>query len=467
MFKLQRPSKKILIFVAAALIAGAGSFEVGYEGVQPIQILTSASAKITQSRCDAGAFVAHSDSAMAGVDSDATVSATTVNDPATQITQSVPTSGSNLFPNSGLETLAGSEPASWSNGGYGQNNAAYSQVLGHNSARAVRIDITKYTSGIADWNAGFFNVTPGGYYQFTDYYRANVITSVLLNYKDSSGNILYTTLSTTPASLTWEKFTGRFIVPTDVTQVQVVQALARVGSLETDDYGLYQATPIGFAQPMVSVTFDDGWRSAHDNALPIMKRYDLVATQYIISGYLRYPAYDTPADVYDFQAAGDEIASHTVDHLDLTRLTAPQVTKQVSLSAEDLGNCFGRPTDFAYPYGTFDPQVIGKLSSIYQTARSTSPGINTADYINPYELKVENVLSTTTPDQMAAWLQAAKDNHAWLILVYHKVDNSSDLYTRSPKAFESDVQQIMTSGLQVKTMHQAWTQVQTKLPRGK
>lgn len=39
-------------------------------------------------------------------------------------------------------------------------------------------------------------------------------------------------------------------------------------------------------QLAVSITFDDGYRDNHDNALPILARYDLPATFFIATGYL-------------------------------------------------------------------------------------------------------------------------------------------------------------------------------------
>lgn len=39
----------------------------------------------------------------------------------------------------------------------------------------------------------------------------------------------------------------------------------------------------GFSRGLISVTFDDGWASQHENALPILDEYGIPATLYITS----------------------------------------------------------------------------------------------------------------------------------------------------------------------------------------
>src|SRR3954465_6555116 len=50
-------------------------------------------------------------------------------------------------------------------------------------------------------------------------------------------------------------------------------------------------TPQLFSQPIVSVTFDDGWESVYTVAMPLLQKYGIHTTQYILSGTEKYPAY--------------------------------------------------------------------------------------------------------------------------------------------------------------------------------
>ena len=317
-------SKRIVIFAAAAIIGGFGAFQAGYAGVNPGQVLD-------ESRCKAGAFLGRTNAPGAlkadAPDANASMQSTlSESDTALTIEKPVQTSGANLFPNPGVEALSGSNPASWYNNHTGDNNAAFTQVLGHNSSRGLRIDITDFKNGTADWFTGLTNVQPNTYYQFSDYYRSNVPTHITLQLKDDQGKLTYYSLGTIPYATNWTQYTVRFFVPGNVHQALLSHTLDRAGALETDDYSLTQATPAGFNEPLVSVTFDDGWLSAHDTALPIMKQYKVVSTQYIVTGILSTKGYETPSDVYDFRNAGHEIASHTLSHPDLTKVNDKQLS---------------------------------------------------------------------------------------------------------------------------------------------
>jgi peptidoglycan/xylan/chitin deacetylase (PgdA/CDA1 family) len=455
---MTRVSKfRFVIFLVAAVLLGFGSYSVGFSGLSPAEY-------IKQSRCEAGAFIQHAPAPKEGPGADAqtdtkSVSVTNQPDPSRLVQAPAQTTGGNLMPNPGVEALTGGTPTGWSNNHYGNNDAAFSQVLGHNSSRALRIDINHYTDGTADWFTDLVNVNPGTYYTYSDFYRSNVPTHVTLMLHTDAGRDQYIPLGPVAASSTWAQYNARFFVPTNVHKILISHTLDRQGSLETDDYSLMQATPGQFKEPLVTVTFDDSWASVHNNALPIMDKYNITSTQYVISGVLGQKGYDSVAQLYDFQKDSHEIASHTIDHKDLTKLSAKDLTKEVTVSQAGLTKCFGPVTDFAAPYGAYNPTTTKAVADSYTTARSTDPGLNSADSLNPYELKVENVRSDTTPEQLQAWLDTAKANHAWLILVYHQVENQPGEYTRSTSQFESDMQKIAASGIPVKTMHDAYAEI--------
>jgi peptidoglycan/xylan/chitin deacetylase (PgdA/CDA1 family) len=194
-----------------------------------------------------------------------------------------------------------------------------------------------------------------------------------------------------------------------------------------------------------------------------MERYNVTSTQYIVSGFLGRKNYDSPSDVYDFRDAGHEIASHTFDHPDLTTLSAKDLTRELTLPKAGLSKCYGTVTDFAAPYGSYNATITKAASGLYQTARSTDTGFNSADQFHPYQLKVENVRNDTPPERIQTWLDTAKANHVWLILVYHQVDGSGGEYARKPSDFEADLQKIVASGIPVKTMHDAYAEIQPQL----
>jgi peptidoglycan/xylan/chitin deacetylase (PgdA/CDA1 family) len=457
----KRPSKRILIFALAGLIAGVGSFAAGASGIDPAHA-------VTEARCSAGAIIKHAPaqpepSADASPTSPEAATGRAQSDPATTIIKTAPAVGDNLIPNGGVETIAGDKPSGWSTGKYADNDATFTQVAGHNSNRAVRVDITKYTSGNAAWSGPVMNVKPGGYYDYSDWYRSNVESSIVVMFKTEAGIETYVDMGQAPASMAWAKHNMRFFVPAGVRQIIVSHALGEMGSLETDDFWLTEATPTGFSEPIVSITMDDGWASAHDAALPIMKRYSVVSTQYLVSGFLGTKNYMKPGQVYDFTKAGHDVAAHTFDHLDLTRLSDKDIEMQLDLPKSGLSKCYGPVNDFAAPYGNFDIRTTTQTKERYETGRSTTVGYNTADMFNPYELKVQNITSKTTPAEIQAWLDSAKQSKTWLILVYHQVDNSDTEFARKPADFENDIKAIVASGIKVQTVHDAYAGIKPQL----
>jgi peptidoglycan/xylan/chitin deacetylase (PgdA/CDA1 family) len=282
--------------------------------------------------------------------------------------------------------------------------------------------------------------------------------------KDSEGKSHYISLDTTPASSNWSTYTQRFFVPMNVSEILISHPLASIGWLETDNYSLVRTTPDQYNHALVSLTFDDGWESIHQNALPLMKRYGITSTQYLVSGFLgQIKEYMSQNQVYDFENAGHEIASHTVDHPDLTQLTSQAADKELNTSRDNLTKCYAPVTDFAPPFGAVSGNQIMKVKGLYQTSRSTQDGFNSKDTFNPFELKVQNIRSDTSPSQISAWLETAKMNHVWLILVYHQVIENGGEFSRSPRNFESDLQSVIASGITVKTVHGAFTEVSSQV----
>jgi peptidoglycan/xylan/chitin deacetylase (PgdA/CDA1 family) len=71
----------------------------------------------------------------------------------------------------------------------------------------------------------------------------------------------------------------------------VFHALEGVGTLAVDNYSLVSTTQHGpgansFDKGYVTLSFDDGWSSAFDNALPILQNGNIHGTFYIISQYM-------------------------------------------------------------------------------------------------------------------------------------------------------------------------------------
>ncbi|MFA5047635.1 MAG: polysaccharide deacetylase family protein [Patescibacteria group bacterium] len=127
----------------------------------------------------------------------------------------------------------------------------------------------------------------------------------------------------------------------------------------------------------IALTFDDGYEDFYTNIFPLLKKYQVKATFYIIVYFLNEPGYLTDAQIKEL-ADSDlvEIASHTLDHPDLRQIGIERARRELKESRTKLAQISGHPVDdFAYPFGFFssrDERVAKEAG--YLTAASTYPG---------------------------------------------------------------------------------------------
>jgi peptidoglycan/xylan/chitin deacetylase (PgdA/CDA1 family) len=127
----------------------------------------------------------------------------------------------------------------------------------------------------------------------------------------------------------------------------------------------------------VVLTFDDGYRDMYTTAFPILHAHHFKGVAYIVSGFLNSPYNVTSQQVVDLEDNGIQIASHTVSHVDLTRVSAGELYHQLVDSKIALETLVGHPiVDFCYPSGRFNDAVARAVEAAgYQTATTTQPGI--------------------------------------------------------------------------------------------
>lgn len=216
----------------------------------------------------------------------------------------------------------------------------------------------------------------------------------------------------------------------------------------------------GFERGIVTVTFDDGYQSIYDNALPIMQSLGITSTQFIVTGYTDTdPFYMTSAELVNMHNLGHEMGSHTVTHPDLTTLTPAQLDAELSVSKAFLEALTGPVEDFAYTFGIYNDTVIAAVQQYYLAARTSDPGLNTRTGFNEYLVKCEAVLDTTTPAEVQAWIDDANINHYWLVLLYHQVDDAAGQYHTTPANLALEMQNLSNTGIAVMPMKDALTEI--------
>lgn len=223
--------------------------------------------------------------------------------------------------------------------------------------------------------------------------------------------------------------------------------------------------PKVFDEPMISITFDDGWESVYSKGAPILDKHQIRTTQYILSGSFDFFNYLSRPQVLSLHNAGHDIQSHTVSHSDLTSLTPTELKYELEQSKNEIAKLVGKDIkDFASPLNRQNAEVVEEVKKYYRSHRNTDADIDTLyegsfnmrDNFNPYQISAFSVRRTTTPEQITRFINAAKERNAWIVLIYHQIeDESDDYYAVSPSQLDAQMTAIKASGIRVVTMEEA------------
>ncbi len=111
----------------------------------------------------------------------------------------------------------------------------------------------------------------------------------------------------------------------------------------------------------VIISIDDGSRSVHRHAAPIMHEYRLPSVAHVVAGMVGQPSkspvipedFMSWSEIEEIRGMGVAIGSHGMDHRSLGTLDPAALTWQAETSATLIERNLGeRPSVFAYPFGT-------------------------------------------------------------------------------------------------------------------
>lgn len=230
-----------------------------------------------------------------------------------------------------------------------------------------------------------------------------------------------------------------------------------------------------FDEPLVSVTFDDSWESSYRNGAPILQKYGIPTTQYVLPGSFNDPAYLSESQVTSLQAAGHDIQSHSVSHQDLKRLSAEQLEKELRDSRQQLSRLLNKEVqNFSAPYSSFDARVTSRMQAYYYSQRNTyadirsvgDEDVNLRTTFDPYSITAFAVRRDTSVEDIEAFLAYAKARKAWALLVYHEVGNTSDsMFNVSPHQLDDQMAAVKKSGVKAATVSQVMDDYNSRLQR--
>lgn len=140
----------------------------------------------------------------------------------------------------------------------------------------------------------------------------------------------------------------------------------------------------------ITVTFDDGFMSTFEHAMPVLARHRIPATMFIVAnriggdndwmhqrGMPRRTLMDA-GQIRQMHAAKITIGSHTLSHPRLPECTPEQMALEITESKARLEELLSHPVQhFAYPYGLYNDEArrLVELAG-YSSACSTRSGFN-------------------------------------------------------------------------------------------
>lgn len=166
-------------------------------------------------------------------------------------------------------------------------------------------------------------------------------------------------------------------------------------------------------KPLVAVTFDDGYVSVIENALPELKQRGIPVTFFVPTGslgerpgWIKLPERSlwderviSPNELKNIASEPlVTIGSHTVSHSNLLKLSAKEAIRELVESKAELENLLGLPIEWlSFPHGAYDDSLIQiALEAGYRRLFTIEP-----KPVNPMQPGVVNGRVATNPDD---WL---------------------------------------------------------------
>jgi len=135
----------------------------------------------------------------------------------------------------------------------------------------------------------------------------------------------------------------------------------------------------------VVLTFDDGYVDAATTIAPLLRRYGWPATFFVITGRAGARAFLNWNQIVALDRAGMDVASHTVDHVELPALGAVTRWDEITRSKRALERHLGHPEYwFAYPAGVYDGP--------------SQTDLHRAGYLLSYTTRYGATISSTSPE---------------------------------------------------------------------
>lgn len=137
----------------------------------------------------------------------------------------------------------------------------------------------------------------------------------------------------------------------------------------------------------VILTFDDGYIDNYNNLFPLLQKYNVKATVFMISDFVGRDYYLTQEQILEMADSGlVSIQSHTVSHPNLDTLNAQEQRTELEQSKLALARLTHRePFVLCYPTGRYDSDTLDVIGDSYLFGIKMNGGLYTTGH-SPFEI---------------------------------------------------------------------------------
>ena len=167
----------------------------------------------------------------------------------------------------------------------------------------------------------------------------------------------------------------------------------------------------------VIISFDDGWETQFEYALPSLEKYHYPATFFVITDYIGRPGFISWSQLQTLLTDGMKIGSHSRSHPRLNRIKDPaKLWDQIYTSKTILESQLETPVEeFAYPYGLYNAKAAAAVKQAgYRAGRGCCSGIahTSSDVFTLKAVMVPNDIEKFVEYIGAGGVRTARSEHS-------------------------------------------------------
>lgn len=249
---------------------------------------------------------------------------------------------------------------------------------------------------------------------------------------------------------------------TSVIIVAVLQTYLSHDGTELVEY-YYSLTVPSQNEKVVSIVFDDGWKTQLDT-VPILDRYGFKATFAIITSYAgSRPAYMDWDQIQKLASNQHDIECHSLNHVSLNNVSEDVLVRELEESKKILRERGFDSELFIYPFGDgYDNTTVKNcVSTHYLAARCLNATKYNLDTGDRYMITSYGIENDTSMEDFVSYVQGASGGLI-AVIYYHQIGEGNASTIIPLSKFEEEMAYLNATGYSVRTLRELLFRPSTK-----